>query len=367
MAPEAADTDIVPLSAEATAATATGTTPPAVDILTDQAALVFQDRPLIPMTSWLSDALSSALATDRALQIVTPPHSRLTLPTRTALGGHPHRWVVQHAPSGYYDGLSGAELHWVDGAFTPVKDTDGKTRVAEAFRRRDNTAAAHGERQLLLTLRTLHPATEELLLGNTLEAAWQSLTGTAPAGWSTAEPVNLPWSPRQLTDLARSRARNSAPTWLITIGSPEQPAIATTRITHTPAGIEEHTTLALGYGPEETMPLNTLPHLAETLAAQHGLISLLTTLRSARRDLTIPPHLEPAPIPMSFTLGPGPVRSIGLTHAEAPSVGLAPIRLGPATASALHYPLGDGTDPEAWARLQQLNQHLASVPRGSAT
>ncbi len=365
--PEAAHTDTVPLSAETTTAPSpNAAVPPAADVLTDRAAIVIQDRPLIPMTSWLTDALSTAIATGRALQIVTPPHTRLTLPTRNALGGHPHRWVVQHPASGYYDGLTGAELHWTDGTFTPVKDTDGTPRIAEAFHPPDTTSAAHGEQQLLLSLRTTRPAHEDLLLGTALETAWQHLTGTPPAGWSTAEPVNLPWSTRQLTDLARARAQQSAPTWLITIGTPEHPAIATTRITHTPAGIEEQTTLALGYGADERIPLDSLPDLAEALAAQHGLTSMLTTLRSARRDLTIPPHLEPPPLPVSFTLGSDPVRDIGLTHAQVPPPGLPPARLGPAAAPALHYPLGDGTDPDAWTRLQQLNQHLAGGTGRSA-
>ncbi|WP_179332391.1 DUF6177 family protein [Streptomyces sp. Tue6028] len=365
--PEAAHTDVVPLSTQTTTAPAPGTTtPPAADILTDRAAIVIQDRPLIPMTSWLSDTLSTAITSGRALQIVTSPHTRLTLPTRNALGGYPHRWVVQHPDSGYYDGLSGAELHWADGAFTPTKDTDGKPRLAEAFHPPGNLPVAQGERQLLLTLRTLHPATEDLLLGDALETAWHHLTGAPPAGWSTAEPVNLPWNKRQLTDLARARAQQSAPTWLIAIGAPEHPTIATTRITHTPAGIEEHTTLALGYGPDETVPLDSLPDLAETLATQHGLTSLLTTLRTARRDLTIPPRLEPPPIPVSFTLGPDSVRDIGLTHAENPTLDVTPIRLGPTARPALRYPLGDGTDPDAWTRLQQLNQHLGRRPGRSA-
>ena len=365
--PEAAHTDVVPLSAETIAATAPDATPPAVDVLTDQAALVIQDRPFIAMTSWLSDALSTAITTGRALQIVTPPHTRLTLPTRTALGGHPHRWVVQHSPTSYYDGLSGAELHWTDGAFTPVKNTDGTTRSADAFTSPSNNPTAQGEQQLLLSVRTLHPATESLLLGTALETAFRHLTGAAPAGWSTAEPINLPWSKRQLTELARARAQRSTPTWLIAIGAPEHPSIATTRIAHTPAGIEEHVTLALGYGPEEAVPLTALPDLAETLAVGHGLTSLLTTLRTARRDLTVPPHLELPPLPVSFTLGPDPVRDIGVPHAEDPSRTPVPIRLGPATAPALHYPLGDGTDPEAWTRLQQLNRHLASRVRRSAS
>ncbi|MEV8015303.1 DUF6177 family protein [Streptomyces sp. NPDC086554] len=362
--PEAAHTDVVPLTPEtATATPAPKATPPAVDVLTDKTAVVIQDRPVVAMTSWLADALRTAAAGDLALQIVTPPHTRLTLPTRTALHGHPNRWVVQDPNCGYYDGLSGAQLHWHEGHFTPVKSTDGNTRIAEAFKPEPKPASdAPGERQLLLSLHTAHPTDEDLLLGGALQAAWQTLTGTPPAGWSTAEPIALPWSLRQLTELARSRAQKSAPTWLTAVGTPDHPAIATTHITHTPAGIEEHITLALGYATDEAPPLDAITPLAETLATEHGLTSMLTTLRTARRDLTVPPRFEAPPIPLSFTLGEDAVNDIGLTHAQHPQGGLRPSQLGPTARPTLHYILGDGTDPNSWATLQQLAEHLKATP-----
>uniref|UniRef100_UPI0034E020DF DUF6177 family protein n=1 Tax=Streptomyces flavofungini TaxID=68200 RepID=UPI0034E020DF len=279
--PGAAHTEVVPLtSGAATATTAPEAAPPAVDVLTDKAVVVIQDRPFVAMTNWLADALRTAAAGDRALQIVTPPGgTRLTLPTRTALHGQPHAWVVQDPDCGYYDGLSGAQLRWQDGRFGPARDAEGRVRVADAFRRGAPVAApedagdasealdgldgsledpggylgdaggspdglggcpdglggcpdglgdspedaggasealggspealigspdAPGERQLAISLRAIHTADGDLLLGRALEAAWRVLTGGPPAGWSTAEPI------------------------------------ATTHVTHTPAGIEEH-------------------------------------------------------------------------------------------------------------------------------
>ncbi|WP_328768181.1 DUF6177 family protein [Streptomyces sp. NBC_00286] len=329
--PRAAHTHVVPLTPEtATAAPSPDAAPPAVDALTDQAAVVIQDRPLIAMTSWLADAL----------------------PTRTALHGHPNRWVIQDPDHGYYDGLSGAQLHWQDGAFAPTRDENGTASTDKAFA----PASDSGERQLILSLRTRHPADQDLTLGHALETAWQHLTGTPPADWSTAEPVNLPWNTRQLTDLARSRAPQ--PTWLIAVGHPDRPALATLRITRTPAGVEEDITLTLGYGKDETAPLDAIAPLAETLTAQHGLTTMLTSLRTARRDLTVPPHFETPPIPVSFTLGSDAVSDIGLAHARRPPLNLTPVQLGAAAAPALHYPLGDGIDPRTWSTLQQLTQHL---------
>ncbi|WP_328879084.1 DUF6177 family protein [Streptomyces sp. NBC_00299] len=350
--PEAATTDVVPVTTDVSAIPVPATSTPAVDVLTDSTAVVMQERPLVAMTSWLSDALRTTTATDRALQIVTPPTARLTLPTRTALHGLPNRWVVQDPEHGYYDGLSGAVLHWKNGTFTPVRDEDGTTSVAEAFK----APAKTGERQLLLTLRTRYPADADLVLGGALEAAFRHLTGAPPAGWSTAEPINLPWSTRQLTDLARARAPH--PCWLIAVGHPDQPALATMRVLRTTAGVEEDITLALGYRETETPPLQIIDALAAELNAEHGLVTMLTALRAARHDLTVPARLEPPPIPVTFTLGHKEARRTSTLRAEHPSFGPAPTQLGSQAEPALHYPLGDGTDPQAWSAFQQLTQKL---------
>ncbi|MFD4142989.1 DUF6177 family protein [Streptomyces sp. NPDC058572] len=325
-----------------------------VDILTHRAAVILQDRPVVAATTWLTDLLQTTISSRRELQIVTPPGTRLTLPARTLLTNVPARWVVQDPACGYYDGLTGAVLHWHDAWFTHAATTDDHTPIADAFQDRPVTT---GEQQLHLSIRTTHPAADGLLLGGALESAWQALTGDPPAGWSTAEPVNLPWSPRQLTELARTRARKAAPTWLVSVGSPDSPAIATCRIVHTPAGVEEHITFAVGHATDQALPLDALPQLAETLASRHNLTSMLTHLRPARADLTTPPHHEPPPVPVSFTLGPDAVHSTGRAHAEGIQQP-RPTRLGPASRPALHYALGNGTDPIAWHHLRHLNSHL---------
>jgi hypothetical protein len=211
-----------------------------------------------------------------------------------------------------------------------------------------------------VAFRTLHPADDHLVLGRALETAWQTLAGAEPAGWGTAEPVNLPWSPRQLTDLARDRAPE--PTHVVAVGHSDRTAIATMRVTRTKTGVEEDIKLTLGYGEHENPPLEAIKPLAESLVTDHGLATMLTSLRSARRDLTTPPRLEAPPIPHSFTLGPDDVRDIGLTHARRPPINIRPAQLGPAAKPALHYPLGDATTPEAWTALQHLTAHLKAAP-----
>ncbi|MGW7658059.1 DUF6177 family protein, partial [Streptomyces tendae] len=336
--PEAATTDVIALTTESAENLANTTPHPAIDVLTDTTAVVLQDRPVIPMTSWLSDALRTAITSDRALHIVTPNTARLTLPTRNALGGHPHRWVVQDPHEGYYDGLSGAVLRWQNGTFTPARTSSGTTPVAQAFTNTTDT----GDRQLILAIRARNRADEQLVLGRALETAWHHLTGAPPAGWSTAEPVNLPWSTRQLTDLARQRAPH--PTSLIAIGHPERPALATIRIVRTTAGVEEDITLTLGYGEHEPPPLETISDLAEGLATtNHGLTSMLTSLRHGPRDLTIPPHVATPPNPIALTLGPDTVHDIGTHHAQHPPLKLTPPQNRPPYCPPRHKPHGAGT------------------------
>ncbi|MFD8980786.1 DUF6177 family protein [Streptomyces sp. NPDC059564] len=327
---------------------------PTVDVVTESTAVVLADRPVIPLTAWLSDVLRTTAGFGAALHIVTPAHCRLSLPLRTALTGAPNRWVVQDPDCGYYDGLSGAVLSWQDGTFAPVRDAAGKTRAAAAFGRAD--AAEAGERRLTVSFRTEHPADGELLLGRSVEAAWRALTGEPPAGWGTAEPVNLPWSPRQLTGLARGRMPE--PT-LLTVVGPD--ALALVRVSRTAAGVEEDVTLTLGHGPSDPLPLPALAGLAETLVDGHGLVSMLASVGPGRRDLGVVPRLTGAPLPVSFTLGGAGVAEATLTHARRPPLALRPVQIGPAHRPGLHYPLGDATDPAAWDTLSTLLTHLRAT------
>ncbi|WP_431043427.1 DUF6177 family protein [Streptomyces sp. P1-3] len=337
-----------------TAAPTPAAAQPAVDVLTDRVAVAIQDRPVIAMTAWLSDALAAALTSDRGLQIVTPAHARLSLPTRSLLKGQPSRWVIQDGAGGYYDGLSGAVLHWRDGAFSPLEaPEDQSAPVAERFKKFETT----GERQLLLSLHTRHPADDQLVLGGALEAALRTLTGAPPAGWGTAEPASLPWSRRQLTDVAHGRSPD--PTWTVVVGDPRsRPAIATLTVSRTTGGVEEHMTLAVGYAPDEPPPLEALSALADQLVREHRLVSMLAQVRSGRRDLTAPASFEPPPVPVGFALGPEDVHDIGPTHARRPPLSTQPIELGPAARPGFYYPLGDGTSGTAWTAFEQLVRHL---------
>ncbi|WP_030668309.1 DUF6177 family protein [Streptomyces sp. NRRL B-1347] len=355
--PDAATVRVVdtPDDGGVTAAPAPEGALPAVDVLTDSTAVVIVDRPVVALTAWLSDVLRTTVTSGRALHIVTPPHARLSLPLRTALTGPPNRWVVQDPEHGYYDGLSGAVLHWQDGTFAPGLDQDGEATAAEAFA----PPGATGERQLTVSFRTHHAPDPDLVLGRGLEAAWRHLTGDAPAGWGTAEPINLPWSPRQLTALARDRAPH--PSHLLVVGHPDRPALATLRVERTRTGVAQEVTLALGLAAGAPAPLDAIEPLAEVLVGRHGLRTMLVTLHPARADLTVPAHLEHPPAPVSFTLGAADVRAVGIDHARRTPLPHRPTPLGPVTEPALHYRFGDGADPATWADVEGLTRHLAAA------
>ncbi|WP_406190122.1 DUF6177 family protein [Streptomyces griseus] len=331
---------------------------PAIDVLTGKVAVVIQDRPVVAMTAWLSDAFRAAAEAGLGLQIVSPAGTMLSPAVRDALGGWPSRWIVQDERDGYYDGLTGAVMRWQDGAFDPVlspdaTEDDPHTPVAAAYREVRDT----GERQLGLTFRMVHPADERLVLGGGLETVWRELTGEPPAGWGTSEPATLPWSLGRLTDVAYERAPE--PTWLVVVGSRSRPGIATVRITRTKAGVEEEVTLAFGYGAGEEPPLDALPAAAEALATRHHLQSMLVQLRKARRDVAVPPRFEGPGVPLAFVLGAEEVRAMPGDRARRTPLTEQPVRLGPRTRPALYYPLpGDPSDLAGWQEFERLMRHL---------
>ncbi|MEW1660890.1 DUF6177 family protein [Streptomyces sp. NPDC093707] len=331
---------------------------PAVDVLTDEVAVVIQDRPVLAMTAWLSEAFRTAATAELGLQVVTPPGTTLSPAARDSLSNWPSRWVVRDERDGYYDGLTGAVLRWQDGMFAPVPSAeataeDPRTPVAATYQE----ATVTGERQLAVTFRSIHPANEDLVLGGALESIWRELTGAPPVGWGTAEPANLPWSPRQITDLARERAPE--PTWVVVVGSPDRPSLATVRVSRTKAGVEEDVTLMFGYGPDEEPPLDALPKAAGLLATRHRLQSMLVQLRKARRDLAVPPRFEGPGVPVAFVLGAEEVHQMPDDRARRTPLSEPPVPLGPKTRPAIYYPLpGDPSDLSGWQDFERLMRHL---------
>ncbi|MGW0392941.1 DUF6177 family protein [Streptomyces sp. NPDC003042] len=356
--PEAARSVAVVASEGVSVAPTPAAAQPAVDVLTDKVAVVIMDRPVVAMTAWLSDAFRAAAAAERGLQIVTPPGTTLSPAVLANMPGWPSRWVVQDERDGYYDGLSGAVLRWQEGMFATVVPADAtedepRTPVAVSYQEVTST----DERQLAITFRTIHPADERLVLGGALEAVWRELTGEPPAGWGTAEPANLPWSPGRLTDVAF--ARSPEPSWFVVVGRPDRPGLATVRVSRTKAGVEEDVTLAFGYGGNEEVPLGALTKTAEALATRHHLQSMLVQLRKARRNLAVPPRFEGPGVPLAFVLGAEEVRAMPDDRARRTPLAEQPVRLGPKARPAYYYPLpGDPSDLSGWSDFERLVRHL---------
>ncbi|MEK8143320.1 DUF6177 family protein [Streptomyces sp. M10(2022)] len=81
--PEAARSLAVVPTGDVSVAPVPAAAQPAVDVLTDKVAVVIQDRPVVAMTAWLSDAFRAAADAELGLQIVSPAGTTLSPPHAT--------------------------------------------------------------------------------------------------------------------------------------------------------------------------------------------------------------------------------------------------------------------------------------------
>ncbi|WP_157431771.1 DUF6177 family protein [Actinomadura hibisca] len=309
----------------------------AADVLTDDAAIFLIDRQVVPLSPTLSQALH---ATDppRALQLVTPTTSRLTLPLHALITAGRADWVVREE-SGYYTGLTGQPLQWTGKAFTPIPDAPN---YAKGFAQHPSEPLGT---HLTLTLQAKHPTST--LLGALTEHLMQALTGGPPTGWGTTEPTEHPWN---RTDLTRT-ARNSQALQTITTGNAHRPATAVTSYTRTQAETTESTTLTIGYHPGERPPLERLPEMVSAIAADQNLASILLQTRLGRPDLTIEPRWSGTSSPVALAM-----KGSYTAPPEFPST-----RSGPMT----WFTLGTQNTKATWQTYRHLTQTLtpATPPR----
>jgi hypothetical protein len=302
---------------------------PAVDVLTDAAAVVLQERRIVPLSRWLADAIGAATSESKLLQVVTPSTSRLTTPLESTLLAVGGRWVVRTAAGGYYDGLRGERLHWSGSAFEPT----GEPAAAPEFAPPAEVSGG----TIRLDLVVLHAATAQTELGGVVGYCFQALTGRPPAGWGVAEPASEHWNQRQLTDHCRRRA--SEPAALVVVGGTgETPAVGTLAVSRRPAGVVERLSLAVGC--REVPDYDRLDRLAEHLASLPAPIvrSMLVGLAAGRADCTVEPRYTGQPVPYGLLVGPEGVAERGPEHARA--------------APAPHVLLcGPAHRPSCWCRL----------------
>lgn len=340
---------------------------PAIDLVTRLTAVVMQDRPVVGISRWLQDALMAVLASDpaRTLYLITPAHTRLTLPLYELLASQPVRWLVPYGEH-YFDARTGTALRWTGRApdvlredtrdYREMTDAQGEAVVAAEWNDTREAYLASGafgataERRLSLQIRTRHEPTADLLLGGAVEAAWRVLTGGPPAGWGTAEPVGNPWSRQELTDLARGRAPQ--PSFLVVVGTPDRPGIASVRIARTPDGVEEDVSVSFGWPDPARMPgQSELTALAAELSTGHGLRSMFATHRAASADLLPGAGFQGVPAPLGLALGPGEGGADVTAEAGA-------VRLGGAGQPGLYLPLGGETAD--WHRLRAWGERLGT-------
>jgi hypothetical protein len=331
---------------------------PAVDLLTERVAVVLQERPVVPLTAWLADAVRACADGGRGLQVVTPPSARLTTPLRFALDGPDTRWVVHdRGGSTCYDGLSGRLLHWDGAAFVPTPaDGPGGRVLAPEFAEPGQEAGW----QLVLDVRVRHPATTTARLGGALEALCTALTGQPPRGWGTAEPATEPWDAERLTAMARRRAPD--PTLLVVVGGGERQAVGTLRVARTASGVDEAVTLVVGH--PDQVPLDALPEAADAVAGRAVLASMLAQLRPGRVDTTWEPRLRGLPVPVGMAVGPDEVERLGRGRAmAAPVPAVRP--LGGERHPAVWFQLGDAGTPAGWEHLTAVLRHFGLDERSA--
>ncbi|TDD85602.1 hypothetical protein E1293_10880 [Actinomadura darangshiensis] len=340
---------------------------PAVDVITARSAVVVQNRALVPMSSWLIDAMARCAESGLSLQVLTPHDGRITLPLRMALGGSKMRWVVREPGDGHYEGFTGLPLDWDGMEFVPAERarTDGPSSTF-LHGTGDEAGAVLGH-HVIVDLRVVHDATAELELGAAVEGLAKALAGAAPVCWGTAEPALSRWDRAAITALCRRRTPRA--TWLVFTGGHggTGPAFAgTVRVARVDSGVKEEITFVMSR-PGGTLSPDTLDTLAE-LAGQHASTTALSTLTAywapGRADLTHPARRLGHPTPVAMAIGPSGIAETGTRRVLS-----APVRaqlIGDPAEPGAWYRLTDGAPDTAWPTLRELIRHLTSPVRAGA-
>ncbi|MEV5961374.1 DUF6177 family protein [Kribbella sp. NPDC051952] len=331
---------------------------PGADLITDQVVVVMQDRPVIGMSSWLSDTMASAAASSRDVQLVTPVASRLTWPVRSLLfQGTYSRWVVSAADGEYFDGLNGSKLRWNGDQFVTALTGDAGQEQPEI----DTTFVSEDEvvAHLQLTVRVRHQATESLELGQVVEKLFAGTSGGGPSGWSTSEPVTQPWSRAAVTEFCRGRAPR--PSWLVVsgpAGDGVKPVVGTIEIRRTQSGVDETVTLSVAQPARDFPSTSEVGTLIDSVADDFTLISAMAIGAYGAADGTYTPRFVGVPAPIGVAAGHEAWRGRDLSDVLTIEGVPKALAIGPAQASALWYPLGDGHQPDDWEKYRMVMDKL---------
>lgn len=333
---------------------------PSVDRRAEEAVVIEMERPVVPLTSWIADAIAVFGAERKAIQVVTPPTSRLTRPLWALLSGPGARWVVEDSERGHFDGVNGLPLEWdATKGFKPIAQ-GGPVAPVEGFQASAQYLASSAT-HVLLDLTVEHPASEDLVLGGAAETLTSTLTGDLPVGWSSNEPMARTWSREAVTELCKKRAPNPSRMFAAGPHDAECPFIVSLTVKRTRTGLLEALIVTIAVPPGEPVPHDDLMRSVELLAAERSIRTLVVNTLPGRMDLTYEPRWMGAPIPFGMAIGNAPVQEMGLEHAmSAPAPG---VKLGPEDSTAVWYPLNETESERAFSSLHGLTRYLMPAAR----
>jgi hypothetical protein len=334
---------------------------PAVEAAVEKAVVVAQDREVVPLSSWILDAVSVHGARGTALQLLTPRTSRLTYALRTLITQPLARWVVRGEDGAHFDGVSGVPLRWDPvHAYVPVPPEEGAPEPAEGFLDDSPT-----DEHLVVDLSVRHRASFAPPLGRAVEVVADHLAGTLPAGWGEHEPALAPWDRERLVWLVRHRAPKGS---ILQFSGPHgtgHPFTGGVRVGWDGGRGTERISMTVGYEEGSAPPLDRLPDLVAALAEEDLLDVLHVRGARGRRDVTYEPRWHGLAVPVGTALGPDGVRRAGVEHAlRGPLPGTL---LGREENPAVWYPVPEDAPRRLRSRAVAAQlRHLAAVSDGAS-
>ena len=324
---------------------------PGLDLVTGRAAVMLQDRAVVGLSGWLRDAARAAVAEGRELQLVTPAGTRLTQPARTEIfRRRACRWVVRDPDTDeLYDGLRGARLAWDGERFAPVLTEPGDRPAPSPTWLAETELTAC----LQVVARVRHQPLDSAVVGTATEWLFRELSGAAPLGWGTEEPVSQPCgrttSHRSAAGGCPSELARGGRRWhgdRLDRGAPppgrsrgDGDALGGT------AGAR-----AAGAGRAVGRGRPAGPGVRDRLGGDDGL--------RAAPDTSVPARFTGVRAPIGVGVGPAGIAAIGIDAALSLD-GHDARAVGPATEASVWYPVGDGREVTGWTAFARLLTKLA--------
>ncbi|MCY9787063.1 DUF6177 family protein [Nocardiopsis sp. EMB25] len=330
---------------------------PAVERAAAEAIVIAQDREVVPLSSWISDAMPAGRGA--VAQILTPRGARLTHALRTLVTSPRARWVVRAEDGSHFDGVSGYPLRWdAEHAYVPLPGEDAAV-PPEGFLDDAPLGA-----QLVLDLSVRHREPFAPPLGRAVEAVTEHLAGCVPVGWGPHEPALAAWEPERLVRLARHRVPRPTVTHFSGPRGVGHPFSGSVRVTWNGERAAERITMAVGFEDGVDLPTDALPGLVGTLAARDLLDVLHVRWIRGRADVTYEPRWHGLAVPLGMAVGPDGVRRVGGRKAVAGPLGGTVLGEGGRQAAWYPVPEGAGNTQRAMAAIRAQLTYLGAAAGG---